>query len=87
MLSYVAAIATAVTLMIGPTMSSAQDSSGRKEPAKWAKKVDMRTVEISKFIEISGVQPLYLLSSVEQQVFRRALLRSVKIVSTGTRVS
>lgn len=87
MLSYVAAIATAVTLMISPTLSSAQDSTGRKEPTKWAKKTDMRTVEIATIIEISGVKPLYFLSSVEQQAFRKALLRSVRIVSSGTRVS
>lgn len=85
MFSYVAAVATAVTLMISPVLSSAKESSGGKEAAKWTKQTEARTIEIRKSIEITGTMPLYVLSVAEQQVFRRALLRSVKIVDPGHR--
>jgi len=81
MLNYVAAVATAVTLMISPMVSSNRDSGQAEEPAKWAKQAETRTLEIQQVIEISGGLPAYVLTVAEQQVFRRALLRSVKLVS------
>lgn len=86
MLSYVASIATAVTLMISPTATALErDSVPAKEPVKWAKPAQSQTVEIAKAIEVFGVPPLYLLSTVEQRIFRKALLRSVKIVGPDSR--
>jgi hypothetical protein len=86
MLSYVAAVATAVTLIISPMLSYPKDGSGVKEAAKWAKPMAARTIEMPRSIEISGVAPLYYMSVAEQRVLRKALLRSVKIVSPGRRI-
>ena len=86
MLTYVAAVATAVTLMISPILSGANDADPEKQSVKWTKPSMSRTIEMPRSIEISGVAPLYYMSVAEQRVLRKALLRSVKIVSPGHRI-
>lgn len=84
MIRYVAAFATAVTLMITPVMVEAKDSQTKKKPVQWTKPVDAaRTLQVQKPIEISGSRAPYVLSELEQEVLRRTLLRSVKIVHLG----
>lgn len=86
MLTYVAAVATAVTLMISPVLVSAKENSGVKETAKWAKPM-ARPIEMPGQIEVSGAKPLYYMSVEEQRVLRKALLRSVKIISPGRNIA
>jgi hypothetical protein len=86
MLNYVAAIATAVTLMISPVASGAKEAdTARKKPQPaWAPYADSQSIEIQKKIEVSSARSSrYVLSTVEQGIFRKALLQSVRVISGG----
>jgi len=89
MLTYVAAIATAVTLTmtISPVAPSTKEGASRKEKANWTQHIEKQSIEIQRKIEVSGPRALYVLSREEQAVFRKALLASVRVVSSGKRIA
>lgn len=82
MIMYLAAVASALTLAIAPVMAS--ETPQPKPQAQWAKKhVPATTISINHPIEVTGGVSVYVLSPREQGIFRKALLRSVKVVNPG----
>lgn len=83
MLTYIAAIATAVTLTITPVViskSAREDVQASK--VTWAEYgMALRSnIQIADVISLAGQRPGYFLSKTEQGAIKRALLRSVKII-------
>lgn len=83
MLTYVTAIATAVTLTITPIIvsKSARDNI-QANKVTWAEHgMALRSsIQIVDVISLAGQRPDYFLSGIEQGALKRALLRSVKII-------
>lgn len=81
MFSYIAAIAVAATVMISPTPVKAE--AQQRSAALWTPQASL--VRINKgapmvSVAVAEGQAVYLLNTDEQAVFRRALLRSVRIL-------
>jgi hypothetical protein len=84
MIQYLAAIASAITLVITPIVVTAQPTSAKARKAEWTKPSNINgSIEAAQPIKISGATGPYVLSQVEQSIFRRALLRSVTLVHQG----
>jgi len=82
MIMYLAAFASAVTLTITPVIVRDDTQSERK--VEWAQsKNPVVSVTINAPIEVSGGVDLYVLNAKEQNILRKALLRSVRIVDRG----
>jgi hypothetical protein len=81
MIMYLAAVASAITLTITPVVVSEQEPA--KKEVQWKKPQNATTVTIQIPIEISGAVAAYVLTPREQNIFRRALLRSVKVIDRG----
>lgn len=84
MLTYVTAIATAATLIISPLFVSEAEKESKPTRPAWYEVLRDLTARVSpaNTISITSRRPTYFLSSVEQSALRRALLRSVEIVSS-----
>ena len=83
MLTYITAIATAVTLTITPVVvSKSARENIQANKVIWAESgVALRSnIQIADVISLAGQRPGYYLSRVEQGALKRALLRSVKII-------
>lgn len=83
MLTYITAIATAVTLTITPVVvskSARENISANK--VTWAEHgMALRSnIQIAGVISLVGQRPDYYLSRAEQGALKRALLRSAKII-------
>ena len=90
MFTYVAAVATAATLLISPMLVRDSDTSKKSSTAiKWTAPVSgaRTSVSISSVISLSGNETLYFLSEVEQRLLKKALLRSAKIVHPGEHIA
>ena len=85
MLTYVTAIATAATLIISPLFVSDTEKESKPTLPSWNEVLRDLTARVSSAntISITSRRPTYFLSSVEQSALRRALLRSVEIVSSS----
>ena len=84
MLAYIAAFATAATIMISPVQAKCADVPAKRATSSaWAKPdADVRISLLGHAVSASEVPAiLYSLSIDEQRVFKRALLRSVKVIS------
>jgi len=83
MLTYITAIATAVTLTITPVVvSKSARENIQANKVTWAEYgMALRSnIQIADVISLAGQRPGYYLSRVEQGALKRALLRSVKII-------
>lgn len=83
MLTYITAIATAVTLTITPVIvSKSARENIQANKVIWAESsVALRSnIQIADVISLAGQRPGYYLSRAEQGALKRALLRSVKII-------
>lgn len=83
MLTYITAIATAVTLTIPPVVvSKSAREADKANKVVWAEYCMAlhSNIQISSVISLTGQRPGYHLSRVEQGALKRALLRSVKII-------
>lgn len=83
MLTYITAIATAVTLTITPVVvSKSARENIQANKVTWAEYgMALRSsIQIADVISLAGQRPGYYLSKVEQGALKRALLRSVKII-------
>lgn len=83
MLTYITAIATAVTLTITPVVvSKSARENIQANKVTWAESgMALRSnILIADVISLAGQRPDYYLSKVEQGALKRALLRSVKII-------
>lgn len=82
MLSYIAAVAAAVTIMISPKPVEATETlDAQNSPVRWSAPVQRIQIESdNKFTNVAGAsQRPYLLSVAEQAVLKRALFRSIRI--------
>lgn len=84
MLKYIAAIATAATLFISPMMANGSEVHLAKKKAPIVS--SQNKVVIQDQIIVSSPPPVYIISKVEQSILKTALLKSVKIISTGQRL-
>lgn len=88
MITYVAAFATAVTLIITPVGGGAESGIHEKKAVEWTKASlgSRGPVSVENRIEISSVTPKvpYVLSGIEQRILHKALFRSIKITHPGT---
>lgn len=78
MLSYIAAVATAATLLISPVLSRASESAVAHKNVAFE---THKEVIFNTQIVINTPPPVYVLSKVEQSILRSALFRSVKVLS------
>jgi hypothetical protein len=88
MLDYVAAVATAATLMISPMI--AMETVLTSDTADGTRQVGLaklQSVWIPKAVLVLDSPAPYSLSDTEQQILKRALLRSVRIVHSGHRIT
>lgn len=84
MLTYVTAIATAATLAISPLFVSDCARDAKPTRPAWQEVLRNLAPRVSTNNTTISVtsRPTYFLSGVEQSALRRALLRSVEIVSS-----
>lgn len=89
MLTYVAAVATAATLMISPIL--ARDDVFAREKAdagRWTiPAATPRSVAITTTIAVTSPPAPYYLSPQEQRILKKALIRSARIVHEGERLA
>lgn len=78
MLSYIAAVATAATLLISPILSQAAEGTVTD---KKVTVVCNKEVVLNKQIVITSPNSAYVLSKTEQSILRMALLKSVKVLT------
>jgi hypothetical protein len=84
MINYLAAFATAVTLVISPVIAEAKSFESEQKAVKWVSTSnEAPTLNIQKPIEVSGSPTQYFLSPIERGIMRKTLLKSVKIVQPG----
>jgi hypothetical protein len=87
MLAYVAAVATAATLMISPILAGDGGSVKKREAVRALEPAKLPSTQIPTSILIVDAAPPYVLSDIEQRILKRALLRSVRIVHSGIRMT
>lgn len=83
MLTYITAIATAITLTITPVVVSKSARENTQEnKVTWAKygMASHAGIQIADVISLVSQRPGYFLSKAEQGALKRALLRSVKVI-------
>ena len=81
MLNYIAAIATAATLFISPMMASGSEIHVAKKKTSIVSSQNKFVIQDQ--IIVTSPPPLYIISKVEQSILRSALLKSVKVITTG----
>lgn len=81
MLNYIVAIATAATLFISPMMANGSEVNMAKKKAPIVS--SQNKVVIQDQIIVTSPPPVYIISKMEQSILRSALLKSVKVISTG----
>lgn len=87
MLTYVAAAATAATLLISP-MLPREPTESKQEPVRWTTKSGPQSsYSIPNVIALSGTGVVYYLSKTEQRALKKALLKSAQIVHLGARLT
>ena len=79
MLKYIAAVATATTLLISPVLSHASEHVVANKQAAFV--AHKKEVMLHTKIVVNTPEPVYVLSKVEQSILRSALLKSVKVMS------